>query len=264
MKQSLLILSCLVCLCLLLGCSDTRDQQRQGRDKNATPHFSVSDANHAVWPSAAGEPIEAFDERLTRKNFLAVLDMSGSMRENDCSGNYPTKADAAREALIAWLESVPRQANAGLVVFSTGRVRLRVPLGVDNRRKFKKAVMATAPSGGTPLRSALALAHQELENRARYQNGYGDYRMVVITDGQHSEGENPRSVVDEILNNPANPVQIYTIGFCISDSALNQPDRIIYQSANNPEELRKGLDRVLAESTDFNTELIKEFQNDEQ
>jgi hypothetical protein len=70
--------------------------------------------------------------------------------------------------------------------------------------------------------------------------------------------------VDRILGNPANPVQIYTIGFCISESALNQPDRIIYQSANNPEELRKGLERVLAESTRFTPDAIKDFQQDEQ
>jgi Ca-activated chloride channel family protein len=195
---------------------------------------TVSAAREAVWPTPGDVEIQEFDPVPTRTNIVAVLDMSGSMKDADCAGSFASKADAARAALAAWLKSVPEDANLGLVTFAGDRVSLSLPLGVDNRDTFRMAVNAVRPSGRTPLRTALAMAHQELERRARYQQGYGEYRIVVITDGAHSEGEDPRPVVDAILDNPANPVTIYTIGFCIRTSALNQPGRTVYQSAMNP------------------------------
>ncbi|MFP4476816.1 MAG: vWA domain-containing protein [Desulfatibacillaceae bacterium] len=273
MQHILRILACTACLLLLGACDDGANQQAgASRPTQSAPKvqkespepasFTVALAKNAVWPPPADSKVEEFDSVLTRQNFMAVLDMSGSMGESECSGSYGTKAAAARAALSAWLEGVPREANVGLVVFSGNTVELKVPLGVDNRDMLRQAVNATYPGGGTPLRTSMAMAYKELERRARHQNGYGDYRLVVITDGQHSEGENPRSVVDGILGNPANPVQIYTIGFCVANSALNQPGRVVYQSANNPEELRQGLDRVLAESTHFTADAIKEFPQD--
>ncbi len=219
--------------------------------------YTVAEVKSATWPSPGDAEIRQFDPVPTRANYLAVLDMSGSMGDADCAGQYASKADAARAALGAWLQSVPRTANIGLVVFSGGQVSLDVPLGVNNREAFMRAVAETQPSGKTPLRDAVAIAHGELERRARYQQGYGDYRIVVITDGIHSEGQDPRPAVSDILNNPANPVLIYTIGFCIEASALHQPGRTMYQSARNPEELSGGLQRVLAESQQFDA--IKEF-----
>ncbi len=220
---------------------------------------AIAEVKAATWPSPADKEILQLDPVPTRANYLAVLDMSGSMKDPDCAGRYGSKADAARAALAAWLQSVPRTANIGLVVFSGGDVSLKVPLGVNNRETFVRAVADTRPSGKTPLHDAVSLAHRELERRARYQQGYGDYRIVVITDGMHSEGQDPRPVVDAILGNPANPVLVYTIGFCIEESALHQPGRTMYQSAKNPEELSSGLQRVLAESQQFDT--IKEFGN---
>lgn len=261
----------LLCLMLLIGmggfsagCGE--EQPPSVAEPPPTPQetlqrpdiFTVSEVKTATWPSPAGEEIRQFDPVPTRANYLAVLDMSGSMKDPDCAGEYASKADAARAALAAWLQSVPRTANIGLVVFSGGRVSLKVPLGVNNREAFIRAVANTQPSGRTPLYDAVALAHQELERRARYQQGYGDYRIVVITDGMHSEGQDPRPAVNTILENPANPVLIYTIGFCIEGSALHQPGRTMYQSARNPEELTSGLQQVLAESQQFDT--VKEFE----
>jgi hypothetical protein len=257
-------------LFVLLGTFATQCGEEEApsvAEKSPTPEktiqrpdvYTVAEVKSATWPSPGDAEILQLDPVPTRANYLAVLDMSGSMKDPDCAGRYGSKADAARAALAAWLRSVPRTANIGLVVFSGGAVSLKVPLGVNNREAFIRAVANTRPSGRTPLRDAVALAHKELERRARYQQGYGDYRIVVITDGMHSEGQDPRPVVDAILGNPANPALIYTIGFCIEESALHQPGRTMYQSAKNPEELSSGLQRVLAESQQFDT--IKEFGN---
>lgn len=48
------------------------------------------------------------------------------------------------------------------------------------------------------------------------------------------------------------PIQIHTIGFCIGpDHSLNIPGRTMYKAADNPQQLEKGLQDVLAESETF-------------
>lgn len=203
------------------------------------------------WPPGDAPEERRLDADPQRTNVAVVLDMSGSMQYDDCAGGHGSKAAAARTALATWAEAVPRDANIGLIAFTEGDIRTLVPLATDNRPRFIEAAAQVRPAGGTPLRSAMATAHAMLIERAHYQLGYGRYQIVMITDGEHSEGENPLPVVEEILDNPANPVEIHTIGFCIEDSVLKQPGYVHYQSANDPEQLAAGLSSVLAESTSF-------------
>lgn len=203
------------------------------------------------WPPGEAPEDLRLDGNLQRTNVAVVLDMSGSMGEDRCAGEHGTKAAAARAALAAWTQAVPRDANIGLIAFNKGMIRTLVPLGTGNRQRFIQAAGEIYPDGGTPLRSGMASAHRMLAERAHYQLGYGRYQVVMITDGEHSSGENPLPIVEDILNNPANPVEIHTIGFCIEDSVLRQPGFVHYQSANDPEQLAAGLSSVLAESTQF-------------
>jgi Mg-chelatase subunit ChlD len=202
------------------------------------------------WPPDTGEDIELATHP-QRTNIAVVLDMSGSMSGQDCAGDYASKAEAARAALATWVDSLPRDANLGLIVFDDHGIRTLVPLGTDNRERFLSAADDVRPGGSTPLQSAMTRAQTLLTERGRYQLGYGRYQLVTITDGEHSGGENPLPVVEGILSNPANPIEIHTIGFCIDDSALRQPGLVAYRSANDPDELARGLSSVLAESTSF-------------
>lgn len=212
---------------------------------------NVRAAAAAMWPSEAAVEIPPEGVSLTRTNLVAILDMSGSMAESYCAGAYRSRADAARAALVAWLDSVPLEANMGLVVFAKGDVSLRVPLGGGNHGAFIDAVMTTQPGGDTPLQEALSLARRVLEAQAARQRGYGEYRIVVITDGQHSEGQDPAPVIEAIYANFANPIEIHTIGFCIESSALNRPGLTYYRSANDPAELSRGLESAIAEAETF-------------
>jgi len=73
---------------------------------------------------------------------------------------------------------------------------------------------------------------------------------VVVTDGEASQGEDPRAEVNSII--ATTPIVLHTIGFCIdSRHSLNQPGRILYRQANDLEELRRGLQNVLAEAPSF-------------
>ena len=93
-------------------------------------------------------------------------------------------------------------------------------------------------------------AYKVFTEQGRRQLGYGEYTIVVVTDGYANSISRLKGVVDKILSK--SPITIYSIGFCIGEEhSLNQPGRTIYKSADNPEQLQKGLQDVLAESETF-------------
>ena len=203
------------------------------------------------WPAAAqgkGDPAPVSGDLFAR-NYYVVLDASGSMTEKGCSGDLP-KIDAARQALAAFAESLPADANLGLQVFDARGVREQIPLAGGNRAKFKSVLAAVRAGGGTPLHTAIAQAYARLELQGARQLGYGEYHLVVVTDGEASDGQDPTGAVKAILDR--SPIVLHTIGFCIGPKhSLNQPGRTIYRAADNPEQLRASLSDVLAEAPSF-------------
>ena len=235
---------------LIAACSDEPDAPPPAPSPSEMGWSAITTQQ---WPPRGGPSAGDTDLDVDpgRANLVVVLDMSGSMAESRCAGDHRDKATAARVAMGRWLESVPGDANLGLVTFDASGVNVPVVPATGNREAFLRAVGTTRAGGGTPLRSSLREAHDLLAAQARRQLGYGRYQLIVVTDGAHSSGEDPASVIETIVTNPANPVELHTIGFCIDDSALRRPGWVDYQSANNPAELAQGLSRVLAESTAF-------------
>lgn len=235
---------------LIAACSDQPDAPEPAPTPSEMGWSAITTQQ---WPPRDGASATNADLDIDpgRVNIAVVLDMSGSMAESRCAGEHRDKAAAARVAMGRWIESVPDDANLGLVTFDTSGVEVAVSPGTRNREAFRRAVGTTQPGGGTPLRSSLQEAHELLATQGRRQLGYGRYQLIVVTDGAHSSGEDPAPVIETIVTNPANPVELHTIGFCIDESALRRPGWVNYQSANNPAELAQGLSRVLAESTAF-------------
>jgi Mg-chelatase subunit ChlD len=236
----------------LLGCEEKTSVSEKASDVAKTRAAQDTPSGDAKWPPPApeGHDVHLADNPLA-KNYYVVLDGSGSMDNRGCSGNQ-TKSVVSKEALAEFAQAVPATANLGLLAFDGRGVTERVSLGTDahNRRDFTAQVNATSATSNTPLRSAITLGYQKLEEQARRQLGYGEYHLVIVTDGEASGGEDPTKVVNKILKR--SPVIIHTIGFCIGeDHSLNQHGRILYKAANNPGDLRKGLQNVLAESPTF-------------
>lgn len=230
---------------------DEPDKTKEEIAKETGEQVKVVDDAAPSWPDANNGSDNTFDANMLRDNVMVVLDMSGSMGYRDCSGPFRNKSEAAKATLAEWIKTVPNESNLGLVAFVHSDTKVYVDLAVGNRDLFMQEVKGFNPNGGTPLLDAVTSAEAELEKQAIRQNGYGTYKMVVITDGEHSVGQDPSQAVNKMLDNPQNPIEIHTIGFCIEDSALNQPGRTEYQSAKNPEQLKEGLDSVLSEATTF-------------
>ncbi len=216
------------------------------------PTFPTSMAGRMLpsWPKVQdGNQSTPLADSLTSKNFVLIFDGSGSMAKQGCSGDR-SKNDVARDAVIEWAASVPEDANLGLVVFDRNGFSIRLPLGLGNRPQFKTEVQKVVPDKSTPLAAALEIAQSMLTDQARKQLGYGDYTVVIVTDGAADDIPALENSVNMVL--ATSPVMIHTIGFCIAaDHSLNRAGRTTYRAANNPAELRLGLKEVLAESESF-------------
>jgi hypothetical protein len=200
------------------------------------------------WPSL-DEQAAAVAPNLVAANYYVILDASGSMNESGCSGGQ-AKIQAAKSAIVQFAGQIPASANLGLAVFDANGLSERLGLGQVDRRGFESAVQQVQAEGGTPLLNAMTLGYQSLQQQARLQLGYGEYHLVMVTDGEANSGQDPTPIVDQVLG--ASPVIIHTIGFCIGpEHSLNQPGRIDYRAADDPAALAQGLTAVLAESPDF-------------
>ena len=203
----------------------------------------------STWPPLADETDMTVSENLTTSNYYLVLDGSGSMQDSQCSGSV-NKMQAAKSAVSHFATQIPADANLGLAVFDGNGLSQRTPLGSGDRTAFNREVMRVKANSGTPLQSAIMLGYQALQRQAVAQLGYGEYHLVVITDGEANDGQDPTPAVNSILANT--PIVLHTIGFCIGDRhSLNQPGRIDYRAADDPAALAQGLTSVLAESPDF-------------
>ena len=206
------------------------------------------------WPPATSQATTVSGD-LFAPNYYVVLDASGSMGNRGCSGEQ-TKLEVAKAALASFAASLPANANLGLQVFDRRGVNEWLPFGANNREQFAALLGKVSADGGTPLLNAVTQAYARLLAQGRRQLGYGEYHLVIVTDGDADKGQDPTPVVNSLLQE--SPIVMHTIGFCIdSNHALNQAGRTIYKAADNPQALRQGLSDVLAEAPQFSVTKFK-------
>lgn len=209
------------------------------------------------WPFVEDSKSPVVADDLTRTNVYIVFDGSGSMNESGCSGGM-TKLEAGKQALRKFAESLPPEINIGLLAFDVKGVSQRVSLSDirGSNMRLEAAISGLRGGGGTPLMTAISQAYDKLTEQAKKQLGYGEYHMVVVTDGQASTAEDPSAIVNRMI--AESPVILHTIGFCIDENhSLNQKGRTFYRTAKDRKSLEEGLESVLAEAPAFS---ISEFK----
>ena len=221
-------------------------------------NYLYSKETRLYWPTPLkdGEP-DTVALNLTQKNYYVVFDGSGSMDSKECGTKDRSREDVAKDVLTQFANQIPTTDNLGLFMFDNDGVREVVPLGSNTREQFISSVQKGQAGSGTPLKTAIGEGIKALGVQARKQLGYGEYHLVVVTDGEASLGEDPSDNVMFTLN--YTPIVLHTIGFCIgTDHVLNQKGRTDYKSADSPESLAKGLKSVLAESESFTVDSFKQ------
>lgn len=246
----------LLALLIVAGCSDPPPQQYQSSSqpsstqKTGPGQTETKTSQFSAWPFTDSQQVNVIVPNLLAKNYVLIFDGSGSMSESACNDKRNrSKINVAKQAVSEWIQTVPADANVGLVIFSNGWTILDAASG--SRETFKQTVSKISPDGFTPLASAFMASYNMLTKQAQSQLGYGEYTIVAITDGADNDrSESLERWVKKILGET--PINIYTIGFCIgSRHELNQPGKMVYREAGNIEEIRKGLAEVMAESETF-------------
>lgn len=184
------------------------------------------------------------------RNFYFILDGSDSMTEatdTHCGGDqrFPDKMTGAVWALEQFMKKVPADARVGLYVFDEQGEREVVPLGLDNRETFTAAVRAVDPGNGTPLAAAIRFGTEQLVTAYRQQLGYGEFRLIVITDGIADE------IPDAAIYAAQFGIPIYTIGLCVGEGHPLRRFSVSYKAADSFADLASGLQETLAELPSF-------------
>lgn len=226
------------------SCDDGIEEVRQ----QELPASYAERAADNSWPRLT-ETIAGGLDNLTANNYYIVLDGSGSMEGAECSNGQP-KLGVAKQAVTTFVGRLSDSANVGLFSFDDQGMRERVPLGPADVERVRGPVNGLRAGGGTPLSTAIQEGYKALSNQATRQLGYGEYHLVVVTDGEASSGYSPDGDVATLLAD--SPIVLHTIGFCIDEAhSLNQPGYTLYKAANDPQSLMAGLEAVLAEAPSF-------------
>src|SRR5678816_4110102 len=213
---------------------------RSGSDSDAAVASSDSSATTDKYVPTVDEGLGA--------SIAILIDNSGSM-EKAAKGDSRPKYVVARKALEAMLAStdsfVARQPdfpiNVGLYRFSS-RVTPMVPVGKYDRAALVAALDSMPePDGGTAIGTAMRQAREDL-----YRAGTIRKYILVVTDGENTEGVSPRRIAREINRRSEGAVRMFFIAFDIDADkfAFVRDVRGEVVGARNGEALRAQLDEI--------------------
>jgi Mg-chelatase subunit ChlD len=188
-----------------------------------------------------------------------LVDTSGSMREA-APGDTRPKYVVARESLEAMLDAtdafVARRPDfpikIGIYTFSSSVSRV-LPIQVYNRDIVRASLkQLPAPGGGTAIGEAMHDARPDL-----YRAGVFRKYILVVTDGENTNGRAPEEIARTIFDKSEGAVQIYFVAFDTSAEKfafLKEVGGDVIGAGSGPE-LRTALDgiyqgRILAEAID--------------
>ena len=240
-------------LSFLLAC-----QPNARRDRTA--------AGPAPQDSSADAPYQAEVEEGLGAAVAILVDTSGSMRER-APGDSRPKSAVAREALEAMLDATDAfiakrpdfPIKIGLYSFSSSVRTLRSIQPYDRSAIRFALTNLPGPGGGTAIGDAMREARPDL-----YRSGVFRKYLLVVTDGENTNGRSPDKVAREIWRKSEGGVQTYFVAFDTS------PEKFAFLKeaggdvigAGTGGELRQALDgiyqgKILAEATGGEKEPVR-------
>lgn len=176
------------------------------------------------------------DPRLD-SNLAVVFDASGSMNGKPI--------ETAKTSLVSFLHSVPEGWNVGVVVFDKKGTRELLPMGRYTNADILTAVTPIQAGGGTPLGLAIGQARGMLAKQRESQQGYGSYRLLVVTDGAASDAADMEAAAARLLSDGT---ELSVIGFRIKGGHKLREFATDYREAGDAEALGRAMAESLAET----------------
>jgi Mg-chelatase subunit ChlD len=235
---------------LLAALVFTRARRGRTRDREAaTPQPAIADGRYK--PSVQ-EGLGA--------SVAILLDQSGSMKDPPKRGGGGPKFAVAREAIervLAQTDSfVATQTgfpvNVGLYAFS-GSVHRVLPIARYDRNALRQALSdLPRPTGSTAIGDAMLAATSDL-----YSAGTIRKYLLVVTDGQNTDGRDPADAAREIQQRSEGAVRLYLVAFDVDAEKFGFVSEVhgTVLEAQDAVALRASLDtlyrgRILAEAVD--------------
>ncbi|MBI2633365.1 MAG: VWA domain-containing protein [Parcubacteria group bacterium] len=243
MKKLLIFIGCI----LFIGCVQQQNQNQTANETMETTAQATPQPTEEI--ALVSIPENANGKISTEKNIYIVFDGSGSM-DDYCSGDR--KIDIAKQAAREYVEKIPNDVNTGLYVFDNRGQGEVVAIGKNNKGSLIAAINAIRHNSGTPLVHSIRVGTDKLFERRTYQLGYGEFRLVILTDGEATdEGYSEGNLDDATRYATEHGVAIYTIGLCLEGGHALRKYAVSYKAADDFESLKKGLEETLSESSTF-------------
>ncbi|MEO5818392.1 MAG: vWA domain-containing protein [Gemmatimonadaceae bacterium] len=173
------------------------------------------DASATADTGAAVERYQPAGDEGLGVSVVIVLDNSGSMREK-ASGDKRRKFEVAKIAIERALDATEAAltkrpdypVKVSLISFSD-ETQTVLEMQPYNRDSVRAAIgRLTRPSGGTAIGDAMDVARQAL-----YKAGTFRKVMLVVTDGENTDGRDPADVAREIFARSDGGVGMYFVAF---------------------------------------------------
>ena len=158
---------------------------------------------------------------------VLLIDVSGSMNESIDRQSGP-KLDVARRAALDLVRQFDRYASAhpdepvilGLAEFSgagPSSVHEVLPLSKPDPARAQRALDALRAGGGTPIGEAMVFGY-----RALNETGLSRRHLLVVTDGENTEGYGPSEVMAALNRRPESErPSVYFVAFDIAASRFD-------------------------------------------
>jgi Ca-activated chloride channel family protein len=144
---------------------------------------------------------------------VVALDVSGSMLATDVS---PSRIDAAKAAAQAFVRSLPKSFDVGLVSFS-GTATVVVPPS-QNRVVLTDAIASLPLGGGTAIGDAVGASVRAAQAVAAGSGSKAPVRIVLLSDGANTVGRS----VDQGAQ------QAVAAGMPVTTIAYGTPDGVVF------------------------------------
>lgn len=171
---------------------------------------------------------------------VVVVDDSGSMADWMRSDRV-RKIDAAKQALNVVLEKLPDGSKLGVLALNAGWL---MPLQDLDRGKLQNSIQQLKARGSTPLGARMSEACDELL-KLRTKEIYGDYRLLVVSDGEAGDQALLNHVLPDIMSRGF-AVDVVGVDMVSDHSLATRVHN--YRRADDPGALEEAIATSLAES----------------
>ena len=194
-----------------------------------------------------------------REGIAAVIlvDTSGSMAKKvvGAGGELTPKIEIAQRSVIDLVSQFERYArenpektiSLGIYEFSSRKNQAPVREVLKNRAPdlsvAKPAINRLTAGGGTPIGDAMIVAKQALDGTSLSRR-----HMVVVTDGENTQGYNPVDVTDVLSRERTEQrVSIYFVAFDVAADSFNGVRAAggLILGAANESDLKQAIDFIL-------------------